>query len=164
MIVFFSSVLCGASYLQIHDEDTQDVHPPEEDIRRHEASLFVNLVQNGRWSCQELLQLVDLVKKLHSRFEEHLISAILEQCMNNSEDREIFKQKERSLIQEFVNHDQSCLLDDQKTSNSSKFCQIISVKELEEIIENNSSAEDQEEWQQLQLESTEKIFGIFLAC
>ena len=45
-------VMCGASFLFNHDDDSGDIHPTEQQIRAQEDDLILDIVQNNRLPCQ----------------------------------------------------------------------------------------------------------------
>ena len=127
--------MCGASYLYIHDQDDKEIHPDQNDLKIHESNIFINIVQNRRWSCHLLLSLIENCTKIYQQFEKDDAEVILkeyQQILMTNDDS-----VDRSLIQEFVNHDHSCLLSLNQNIASDQFPQLLTVKDLEDVIENN---------------------------
>ena len=149
------SVLCGASFLHIHDEEDPDVHPDPEEVRSQERNPYIKMIQEGGgWSCKEILQLTSVITKLHSLFDSEAVPHLVEECVTKSIAAE---SRDRSLIQEFVNHDQACFLK-RENHGETRTKPWLSLQELSEIIENNVN--DEENWMDVKFED-ENMFATF---
>ena len=147
-------MLCGASHLHIHDLEDQNVHPDPAEVREQERNLYIKtILEGGGWSCPELLDVTSAILKLHSSFAPDTLPRLLELSMRTS----ISPEQDRSLIQEFVNHDHWCFLSRERSSDP-RLCPLISLQELYEMLENNLT--DNEGWTDLCFEE-ENLFAEF---
>ena len=152
------SVLCGASFLHIHDEEDPDVHPDPAEVRSQERNTYIKMIQEGGgWSCQEILQLTFVIMRLHSLFDSEAVPHLVEECVTKSYASE---SRDRSLIQEFVNHDQACFLK-RESPGETRIQPWLSLQELRNIIENNVTDDNNEEsWTDIKFE-VENVFATF---
>ena len=151
-------VLCGASFLHIHDADDPDVHPDPEEVTSQERNPYIKVIQEaGGWSCQGILQLTCVIQKLYTLFDAETVPDLVEECVTVSDTSE---SRDRSLIQEFVNHDKSCFLK-RVGPQEARFKPVISLREFSEMIENNVTGDDnRENWLDFRLEE-ENMFATF---
>ena len=127
------SVLCGASFLHIHDEDDPDVHPDPEEVRSQERNPYIKMIQEaGGWSCQGILQLTCVIQRLYTLFDfDEAVPHLVEECVTVSDTSE---SRDRSLVQEFVNHDKSCFLK-RESPEEARFNPVVSLQEFSEMME-----------------------------
>ena len=149
-------MLCGASFLHIHDEEDADVHPDPQEVRRQELNPYIKVIQEGGgWSCQEILQLTSVIQRLNSLFDSEAVPNLIEECVTKSVTSET---RDRSLIQEFVNHDLACFL---KREGENRINPLVSLQELSEMIENNVT-DNEESWMDLYFEAENMFASIGL--
>ena len=133
MIVDNSSVLCGASYLQIHDEMEELNIYPEEHPSCVQSNPLVRIVQDFDWSCSNLLKVVEIVGKLQTvlSVDEETLSALLREVVRGE------SPSNRSLIQEYLNHDQACHLSKAPGGSQVTVRPVLGLAELRDLLANN---------------------------
>ena len=133
MIIVISSVLCGASYLQIHDDLDELKIYPEEELSCVQSNPLVSFVQDLDWSCSNLLKVIEIFSKLKTflSVEGEALSVLLREVVGGG------SQSNRSLIQEYLNHDQACNLSAAPSSSQVTVRSVLTLTELRDLLTNN---------------------------
>ena len=150
------SVLCGASYLQVHDDEELRIHPKEEDLGHSNA--LTNVVQDYDWTCSSLLKLIENVQKIYEFLgtitNEDTLSLLLKELVAGDESQSV-----RSLPQECLLHDVTCPLASPPATQPT-VRPLLSLAELRSLLNNNMDTHEHLTDTHVHLTDTHAVFAI----